>query len=135
MSNNTTDDIKKEAEEVVALVRQLNNVNSQIAENEQFRTLLQQQKSLTEQIELFWETIKNGMIATDTKNIKGDWGYITLVDKTSYQADLDVLPAKFIKKAPDTKKIALAHKLEGKLPKGVTELKTVYLTKKIKEIN
>lgn len=124
--------VQDEVQEVVALVKQLDDINSQIESNEQFKTLLRQQKDITERIGLFWETIKNGMIAADIKSLKGDWGYVTIAERAVYSADVELLPAKFMKKVADLKKIELAYKLEGKLPKGVEVSTTKYLTKKIK---
>lgn len=94
--------------------------------------LLKSAKQAEDKVKLFWAAFQNEMEARDVKQVKGDFGTITLVEKTSFVADIDQLPSKFIKKAPDVKKIGAAFKLEGKLPKGVTTKQSKYLLKRIK---
>lgn len=89
-------------------------------------------KEAQEQINATWKQVETAMIDNDIKSIKGDFGSLTIAERTNYKADLDQLPAKFIKKVADTTKIATFAKLEGKLPKGVTTSSTKYLTKRIK---
>ena len=72
------------------------------------------------------------MIEHDIKSLKGDWGSLTIAERTNFKVDLDNLPTKFVKKVADTTKIATAYKLDGKLPKGVETSTTKYLTKRIK---
>lgn len=127
-------DVQKEVEEVVQLERQLANINNQIASNPAFVEMLQQQRDLSQRINLFWDTVKNAMIDSDIKSIKGDWGYVTLAERKNYKVDMDALPSKFLKKVADTTKIGNYEKLEGKLPAGVTIEHTRYITKKIKEV-
>jgi len=80
-----------------------------------------------------WKKIESDMIENNVKSIKGDWGYVTIADRTDYVVeDLTLLPAKFIKKVADNSKINSYIKLEGKLPKGVEEKHKQYLTKRIK---
>jgi hypothetical protein len=89
-------------------------------------------KEAQEKINSTWKEVETVMIENDIKSIKGDFGSLTIAERTNYKADLDVLPAKFIKKVADTTKIATYAKLEDKLPKGVTISTTKYLTKRIK---
>lgn len=66
--------------------------------------------------------------------LKGDWGYITLANRTNYKAEsIADVPKKFTKQTLDTTKVKAEATLTGKLPKGVTESKTYYINKKFKE--
>lgn len=79
--------------------------------------------------------IKEAMIANDVKKIDGDWGYITLAERTNYKAtDITAVPKKFTKLSLDTTKVKAAATLTGELPKGVTESTTQFITKKLKEV-
>jgi hypothetical protein len=81
------------------------------------------------------EQIKEAMIANGVVKIDGDWGYITLAERTTYQAkDLDLVPMEFTKPTLDTAKVKASAVLAGKLPTGVTEVKTQYITKRLKDI-
>lgn len=62
--------------------------------------------------------IQDAMKTTNTKKISGDWGYITLVERTLFDIDLDLLPRGYKKIVPDTKKIGDHYKLTGKPIKG-----------------
>lgn len=81
------------------------------------------------------EQIKEAMIANGVTKIDGDWGYITLAERTSYKAeDIMQVPRKFIKPTLDTSKVKAEATLTGKLPAGVSESTTQYITKKLKEV-
>lgn len=98
-----------------------------------FETKAKELKDAETQIKATWKQVESVMIEHDIKSIKGDWGSITIAERTNYKAeDLDAVPSKFLKKALDTNKIAAAFKLENKLPKGITTSVTQYLTKRIK---
>lgn len=114
-----TKELQTQAENAVALQKQV---------EEQIASL----KETQDKINATWKQVETVMIENDIKSIKGDFGSLTIAERTNYKADLDVLPAKFIKKVADTTKIATFAKLEGKLPKGVTTSITRFLTKRIK---
>ena len=79
--------------------------------------------------------IQEAMIANNVTKIDGDWGYITLAERTSYKADdLSAVPQEFIKPSLDTTKVKASATLTGVLPNGVTESKTQYITKKLKDV-
>lgn len=81
------------------------------------------------------EQVKEAMIQNGVTRIDGDWGYITLAERTNYSAtDIAEVPKRFTKLALDTTKVKAEATLKGKLPKGVTESKTQYITKKLKEV-
>lgn len=78
--------------------------------------------------------IQEAMIANNVTKIDGDWGYITLAERTSYKADdITAVDDKFLKLTLDTAKVKAEAVLTGQLPAGVVESKTQYLTKKFKE--
>jgi hypothetical protein len=125
--------IQDEVEDVFALERTLEEMEKELAENELFRTFISKQKEAQAQIAATWKKVEQQMIEHDVKSIKGDWGSITIAERTNYKVvDMDALPNKFIKKVPDTTKIGQSHKLENKLPKGVETSVTKYLVKRIK---
>lgn len=81
------------------------------------------------------EQIKAAMIENNVQRIDGDWGYITLAERTTYKAeDIDEVDEKYTKPALDTAKVKAEAVLTGQLPAGVTESKTQYITKKLKEV-
>ncbi|HPR10625.1 MAG TPA: hypothetical protein PLJ04_03525 [Candidatus Saccharibacteria bacterium] len=81
------------------------------------------------------EKIKEAMIANGVTKIDGDWGYITLAERVSYKAeDIDQVPDEFLKPTLDTTKVKAEATLKGVLPAGVSESRTQYITKKLKEV-
>jgi hypothetical protein len=126
------ENIIQEVEGVIALERNLEGLELQLSKDERFQAFLIKQKEAQQTIRDTWKTIEEQMIEHNIKSVKGEWGSITIAERTNYKADLDELPAKFIKKVADTTKIANFAKLEGELPKGVTTSTTKYLMKRIK---
>lgn len=81
------------------------------------------------------ERVKAAMIENGVNKIDGDWGYITLAERTTYKAEsLDEVADEFLKKALDSAKVKAQAVLTGQLPAGVSESKTQYITKKLKDI-
>lgn len=83
------------------------------------------------------ELIKNAMIEAGVPKIEIDLpeltGYITLAERTTYKAeDIMEVEAKYLKSVLDTDKVKAEATLTGKLPDGITENKTQYITKKFK---
>jgi len=100
-----------------------------------FAKVTAQLMELQEQHDKIISQVKEAMIANDVKRIEGDWGYITLAERTNYKAaDITAVPKKFTKLSLDTTKVKAAATLTGELPKGVTESTTQFITKKLKEI-
>ena len=132
MSNKPEEIIESEVSDVLQLQQTLEQMEAELATNEVFQNFLTKQKEAQAQIAATWKKVEEQMIEHNVKSIKGEWGSITIAERTNYKADLDELPAKFIKKVADTTKIGTFHKLENKLPKGVTISTTKYLTKIIK---
>lgn len=81
------------------------------------------------------DQIKAAMIENGVTRLDGDWGYITLAERTTYKApDIMEVDVKFLKSVIDTDKVKAEATLTGKLPDGVEESKTQYITKKLKEV-
>lgn len=129
---NPNEEVQAQADEVVELTRQLEHLQSELETNVEFQNLLAQQKEIKEKIDLFWAAIEAAMTNNNIKSIKGEWGYITIAERIGWDIDEEKLPAKFIKKVVDYKKITDTYKLEKKAPKGATIKHTKYLTKRIK---
>lgn len=136
------DELKLQVGQLLSEEQELQRTAEELARsNPAFVQFLQQQQDFKQKSDLFWETFKNEMIASDIKSIKSPaWGSITIAEKTTYSAtekDLTGVPPKFIKKVLDTTKVSAHVKLSGTLPKGVQSVDSKYLTKriKIKEIN
>lgn len=118
--------IVKEQQEIAKRELELTTMNPE------FKAFMDQKKEIDEKAAAVWNRIEEAMLENNIKSIKGDWGYVTIAERTNFKVNLDLLPAKFIKKVPDTTKIGAAYKLENKPPKGVEIEIKKYLTKKIK---
>lgn len=119
-----------------ALQSELSKLEEELREvSPQFQTFIEKQAELrmvqAKNSEV-WKQVESRMIEHNVKSIKGDWGSITIAERQNFKIDLALLPGKFIKKVPDTSRIAAAYKLEGKPPKGCEPYTTKYLTKRIK---
>jgi hypothetical protein len=126
------DEIKQQVKQIVALQQQLDNEQDLLAQDERFARFLKMQQEYTAKIGEFWKSVEETMISNDIKNVKGEWGYVTIADRDSFNGDIDELPRKFVKRTVDVAEIGKHYKLTGKLPKGATIKHTKYLTKKIK---
>lgn len=114
---------KKEAE--------LKELETELAQDAKFQAFLTKQKNYTTQIAEFWKEFEQKMIDNDIRQIKGDWGTLTIAKRTNWDVDETQLPNKFFKKVINTKRIGDTYKLEGKAPKGCTPRIKQYLQKRI----
>lgn len=113
------------------------NTKKAIAILTKFAELEAKYKEAEKEAKAATEQIKEAMIAGEVNKIVLDsetlTGYITLAERTSYKAeDIGAVPSQFTKQALDTEKVKAEAVLTGKLPFGVTESKTQYITKKFK---
>lgn len=104
-----------------------------------FAQVESQYKAMEKEAKAANELIKDAMIAGGVDKIAIDmpgWeGYITLAERTNYKAeDITQVPAEYTKPALDTDKVKAQAVLTGQLPVGVTESKTQYITKKLREV-
>lgn len=92
-------------------------------------------KVLKEKHDAVIEQIREAMVANGVTKIDGPWGYITLAERITYKAeDPNAVDEKYLKYALDATKVKAEAVLTGVLPAGVTETKTQYITKKLKEV-
>lgn len=124
--------IEGEVLDILKLESDVKNAEAELMKIPQFAAFVKMQKDLQAKSDLVWEAIKNEMIEQGIKSIKGDWGTVTVAERTSFKVDLNVIDEKFTKKAPDNTKIANHFNLEGEAPAGAEPVKTQYLMKRIK---
>lgn len=115
------------------------NTKKAVAILTKFAKLEAKYKALEKEAKEANELIKEAMIAGGVDKVTIDmpgWeGYITLAERTTYKAeDLSEVDDKYLKSALDSTKVKAEATLTGKLPAGVTESKTQYITKKLKEV-
>lgn len=111
---------KSEVRKLNKLESQLAIAQTELAGNPQFIAFLDTQKKLQKQTDDFWAKIKQLMIDSGVKNLKGDWGWITLGETLSYSVtDIDKVPEEFI--FDDLNVEALREDLEELDPKYVTK--------------
>lgn len=111
--------VEKEAQIALQLERE---ISGKIAEY----------KALQDKLDSEWKRVESLMIENGVKQIKGDWGTLTIAERLNWSIDQEVLPPRFWKIVPDTTKISTIFSLEGKAPKGANPSYTQYLTKRIK---
>lgn len=104
-----------------------------------FAKLESKYKAMEAEVKEANDLIKEAMVAGGVDKVTIDmpgWeGYITLAERINYKAeDLSEVDKKYLKSALDTTKVKAEATLTGKLPAGVTESRTQYITKKIKEV-
>lgn len=124
--------LELEVIDIISKQKDLELQEHELMQDPRFANFLQAQKKFQSESELFWKAIEDQMIKHNIKNIKGDWGSITVAERGGFDIDTDQLPPRFFKKVPDLKKIGDTFKLEGTPVKGTTPKITKYLMKRIK---
>lgn len=100
-----------------------------LADNQAFMDFLAIQKQLESEFEATWSVIRAQMEQYGISSIKGDWGYVTMAQRTNFSG---ASTPRFMKKVLDTSKVKAYMKLHGdKLPDGVKMSTTRFLQKKI----
>lgn len=144
---------KSEVRKITKLTVELAQVQEQLAANPQFVAFLDTQKKLQEQTDNFWAKVKQQMIDSGIKNIKGDWGWITLGETLSYnvkdislvpeeltfddldidalRADIELLDEKYRKKSVDLAAVKEEVSLTDEIPEGIEQKVAYKLMKKI----
>lgn len=105
-----------DATELVTLEKQA----LELDHNPEFVKYLKLKQDLDTQLTDARKRIQGQMELSRTKKISGEGWYITLVERTLFDVDMDELPKSFKKTVADTKKIGDEYKLKGKLPVGAT---------------
>lgn len=78
--------------------------------------------------------VQEAMEANDVQKLSGDWGSITLAERTTYKAvEMTEVPEEFVKPTLDTAKVKAHNVLTGDLPTGVSISTTKYIVKRFKE--
>lgn len=72
--------------------------------------------------------LTQAMIDNDIYSIKNDAYSVTLASRSTYKADLDILPEEYKKVVVDTTKLGTYDKLYGTVPEGVEKVETRYIT-------
>jgi len=125
---NVEEEIKAEVMKVVELQQQLEtSMNS-----DEFQRFIKLQKDINAKAAELWKQIEAAMIEKGVKSVKGDFGSVTIAERTDFDVDILTLQPKFFSKVPNMTKIRGTYNLEGSAPKGVTARTKLYLTKKLK---
>lgn len=114
------------------------NTKKAIAVIQRFAKMEAEYKAMEKESKEAAELIKQAMIDNNITKIDIDTdtltGYITLAERVSYSTnDIDLVSSTFTKLTLDTARVKSQMTLTGILPDGVTESKTQYITKRIKE--
>lgn len=117
--------------EVLETEKELAVVQNELQMNPEFKKFLELQKSVNEHSAKVWKQVETAMIENDVKQLKGDFGTVTLAERLNWNTT-DELPSKFYKKVIDTTKLSATFRLEGKAPKGAEPSYTKYITKRLK---
>lgn len=125
-------EIENEVTDLLSQQKDLEEQEAKLMQVPEFAQYMIAQKKFQAQSEIYWESIQQQMEVHNIKSIKGNWGSISLVNKLGFDIDLKELPAKFIKKVADTKKIGEEFKLKGAAPKGATPKYSKFLQKRLK---
>jgi hypothetical protein len=124
--------IKSELEIYQEKQATVERLQQELESSPQFAAFIEAQKALREIEANVWGRVETVMMENNIRTIKTDMVTLSIATRTSYDIDLDKLPKKFIKRVPDTTKIATAHKLNGMPPAGASPKQTNYLVKRFK---
>lgn len=129
---NVEQQVTKELEKYKEAELSLAELQQELQANPKFAQFIEAQQAFSKLQSEVWGRIEDVMLKNNVKSIKTDLVTLSIASRTSYDIDIEALPNKFIKKVPDTTKIATAHKLNGEPPKGATPRTTTYLVKRFK---
>ncbi len=90
-------------------------------------TAIELKKELDKYEKEIKESLKKAMIDHDVYSIKNDEYSVTLATRKSYKADGDI-PKGFSKRVLDTDKVKIYTAIHGRVPEGVVESDTKYIT-------
>lgn len=126
--------IESEVMDVLVLQKSAEMAEAELMQNEKFQQFLAVQnkiREIKEQEQKAWKMIETHMIEHGIKNVKGEYGWITIAESHRWTTT-DELPRKFKKIVVDTTKLTDTFKLTGKEPKGAKHSYLYYLTKGLK---
>lgn len=128
MSN--TKSLVQSKKAVAALRTSLEVKNHELVQNETFLEAIETIAVMQEAIDEFWGSMQQFMIEKKIEPIKGDWGHITLAPRRTLMGS--TTNRNLTKRVLDTEKVRAWAALHGNtLPEGVSEKKTLYLSKRI----
>jgi hypothetical protein len=130
---NVEQQIKSELELYDERQTALQQLEQELQADPKFAQFLEARKSFAELEAQVWSKVEQVMLDNNIKTIKTDKVTLTMAERTNFEIDLDLLPAKYIKKVPNTTLIGSEFKLTGKPVKGTTPSKKLYLTKRFKK--
>ncbi len=103
-----------------------------IVENTQkFIEFINFSKEIETEIKNTWQNVEDAMRTYNIKQLKGDWGTISIGERKVWRAEMDKLPDQYKKIAVDTTKLNNAFKAGIKV-EGTEYSVSEYLTKRIK---
>ncbi len=121
--------LTKNGQAILSSSKTIVTLDSGISTNQQFIQAVRAVNGLQEQIDGFWNGIKNSMEQYDIDKLTGDWGYIQFVETTGFKGEAS---PRFMKRVLDTGKVRAYEKMYAKLPSGITKTATRYFKKSIK---
>lgn len=130
---NTESIVKHELEVFEQKELALKQLTEQLEANPQFQTFITAQQEFRKLETVVWKRIEETMIVNDVKSIITDKMTLTIVERTGFDIDLDLLPKKYIKRVPNTTLIGSEYKLTGAPVKGTSPKVSHYLMKRFKE--
>lgn len=115
--------IEGEVVDVLALQKQVDQIESELMQNEQFKNFINLRNSLNDQMAKVRKNVEAIMVPAYKegkvdKTIKGDWGSVTIAESNEFDIVVDDLPKGFKKIVANTTKIRDYFDLNGKTPKG-----------------
>lgn len=122
--------VPKRTQAILSLSGGLQVQNHELVQSPAFTEFLALQRGLQQQIDDGWAALQQLMETQGVKKIKGDWGHITLAERRTLKAVVQ-LPPRFYKKTLDTDKVRAYETMKGHLPEGVQQTTTKYLSKKV----
>lgn len=116
--------IDEEVNEVFELEKSLQLIEAELLESDTFRKFLDLQQRIKAKSDEMWKRVGTQMVelyeaGIIDKNLKYDWGLLTVTRNVKLKIDEKELPPRFKKTVPDTTKIHALYDLEGTVPKGV----------------
>lgn len=132
MDEATTELVKAELEVYQEKELALKQLTEALEADPKFKAFIQAQQEFRKLESEVWKRVEETMLKHNVKSIKTDLVTLTIVERTNFDIDLDLLPKKYIKRVPNTTLIGSEFKLTGNPVKGTTPTKSQYLMKKFK---
>ena len=132
VANETEEILQAEVRDMIALEQELQQTELELMSDPRFQEFLVKKRNLDQQMSTFWKGVEAQMITHDIKQIKGDWGTLTIAERLDWDINEAELPRGFKKLVPDTKKLSDHYRLTGKQQKGASPRISKYLSKRFK---